>query len=141
MIPTIHKSPDVHRVDPYQHSNLPQVSLTFERKSFDTGISTRFSAQEQLSIAVMGLTGERVRDEYPVGSAAAKIGIVLSSCMLRVEATERDEAHVPWGIRESGFDETACLLWFADPQERSLTKKIQNAGCHGEVAQALRTLG
>lgn len=108
------------------------------RTSLDTSISNRVSAQEQVSIAVMGLTGEHVRDEYPVGSATAKIGIILSSCTLRVEATERDDVYVPWGIRESGFDEAACLLWFADPRERSLTRKIQTADCHGEVTKALR---
>ncbi|KAL2829948.1 hypothetical protein BDW59DRAFT_178181 [Aspergillus cavernicola] len=110
---------------------------------FDAPISLNESmhhllAQEQLSAAIHCLTGEEVCHEYPVGNLASKIGIILSTCMVRVDVNKND-VHVPWGIRESGFNDDTCLLWFADPRERSYTRQSQAHDTSLKVTKALVT--
>ncbi|KAL4952872.1 hypothetical protein BDW69DRAFT_14442 [Aspergillus filifer] len=93
---------------------------------FDQKMSHYNLAREKLTADVTAMTNEHVRQEYPVGNPGAKIGILLSRCILRTD-TERSETEslVPWDIRESGFTDIVRLLWMADPREHSYTRESQ----------------
>lgn len=93
-------------------------------------------ARDQVSTSTHCLTGETVSEEYPVGDPTSKIGIILSTCPVRVDASKAG-AYVPWGIRESGFDDEACLLWVADPREHSYTRHSQAYDISLKVTEAL----
>ncbi|RHZ74490.1 hypothetical protein CDV55_108898 [Aspergillus turcosus] len=41
-------------------------------------------------------------------------------------SVEAEEAELPWGIRQSGFDESNCLVWLADPRHRNFSRISQS---------------
>lgn len=84
-----------------------------------TGSMGYILAQEQLSAAISQITREEIHLSYPIGDLTSQIGVIISTCAIDVDDKEK---HVPWGIRESGFDESSCLLWFADPRKRSFAR-------------------
>ncbi|KAL3476599.1 hypothetical protein BJX99DRAFT_270404 [Aspergillus californicus] len=86
-------------------------------------ISGHQGAKEGLATAIAHITGEAIHEGFPVGNIAAKIGIVVTRCVVSME-----EQSVPWGIRETGFTEGNCLLWLADPRRRNLTRRCQALG-------------
>ncbi|CEL09738.1 hypothetical protein ASPCAL12868 [Aspergillus calidoustus] len=83
-------------------------------------ISGHQVAKKTLSTAIAEITGEDLHEGFPVGDVAAKIGIVITRCVVSME-----EESVLWGIRETGFTNKNCLLWLADPRWRKLTQSCQ----------------
>ncbi|KAL3459137.1 hypothetical protein BJX64DRAFT_291534 [Aspergillus heterothallicus] len=95
--------------------------LSLEGKSLS--VEFHQAAKKRLSSDIEEVTGESVHEGFPVGDIAARIGIVLTRCVISLE-----EESVPWGIRETGFTEKNCLIWLADPRCRQLTQKSQALG-------------
>ncbi|KAE8342644.1 hypothetical protein BDV24DRAFT_162177 [Aspergillus arachidicola] len=82
--------------------------------------------QSKLAEAVLKATGEQIHLGYPLGSPEARLGIILPGCPMGFGL---DEADIPWGIHESGFNETNCNIWFADPRLRSFSQASQTHSC------------
>ncbi|KAL2802880.1 hypothetical protein BJX63DRAFT_437470 [Aspergillus granulosus] len=66
--------------------------------------SSHQAAKKKLSTAIADITGENIHEGFPV------------------------EDSVPWGIRETGFTDKNCLMWFSDPRCRKFTQKSQALG-------------
>ncbi|KAB8261021.1 hypothetical protein BDV32DRAFT_148894 [Aspergillus pseudonomiae] len=104
-----------------------QVDYRFNgRRSMNYAAIDFLPIQSELAEVVLGTTGEQIHLKYPVGNPEARIGIILPGCPMGIGL---DETDIPWGIHESGFNETNCIMWYADPRLRSFSHASQTHDC------------